>query len=77
MNNTNYTKKKSLKERFLLVIGILFFLLYLAFGLAIIFWKGLPLDMPQNYKLALGIIVIVYAFLRFIRFFQKSENEKD
>jgi len=70
--STNNTPKKSLKERFLLVIGMLFFALYLVFGLAIIFWKGLPLDMPQNYRIALGIILIVYAFLRFIRFFQKS-----
>ncbi len=70
--NPNNPQKKSLKERFLLVIGILFFLLYLTFGLAVIFWKGMPLSMSPNYRIALGIIVIVYAFLRFIRFFQKS-----
>lgn len=69
--NPDINEKKSLKERFLFVIGILFFGLYLSFGLAIIFWKGLPLNMPNNYRIALGIIVIVYAFLRFIRFFQK------
>ena len=71
-DNSNNTKKKSLKERFLLVIGILFFIIYLSFGLAIIFWKEIPLVMPYNYKLALGIIIIIYSFLRFIRFFQKS-----
>ena len=65
-------EKKSLKERFLLVIGIFFFLIYLSFGLAILFWDKLPLKMPQNYRIALGLIIIVYAFLRFIRFFQKS-----
>ena len=70
--NPNNTQKKSLKERFLLVIGILFFMIYLTLGLAIIFWKGLPLDMPLNYRIAFGSIVIIYAFLRFIRFFQKS-----
>ena len=69
--NSNNSQKKSLKERFLLVIGILFFVLYLAFGLAIIFWKRLPLDMPNGYRIAFGSIVIVYAFFRFIRFFQK------
>ena len=72
-DNSNNTKKKSLKERFLLVIGILFFCLYLAFGLAVIFWKDFPLNMSNGYRIALGAIVIVYAFLRFIRFFQKSE----
>ncbi len=73
-NSINNTQKKSLKERFLRIIGMLFFLLYLTFGLAIIFWKGLPLNMPNNYRMAFGILVIVYSFFRFIRFFQKSDS---
>jgi uncharacterized membrane protein (DUF485 family) len=72
-NPENYTQKKSLKERFFLVIGIFFFALYLSFGLAVIFWKDIPLDMPYRYKIALGIIIIIYAFFRFIRFFQKQQ----
>jgi len=70
--NSNKIEKKSLRERFLFVIGIFFFLLYLLVGIAIIFWKDIPLDMSYNYKLALGLVIIVYAFLRFIRFFQKQ-----
>jgi uncharacterized membrane protein (DUF485 family) len=65
-------QKKSLKERFLLVIGILFFLIYLTLGLIIIFWKEIPLLMSHNYRLAFGVILIVYSFLRFIRFFTKE-----
>jgi hypothetical protein len=76
-NYINNFKKKSLKERFLLVIGILFFILYLVFGLAIMFWEKLPLDMPNHYKKALGIILIVYAFLRFLRFFNKDRIQND
>ncbi len=74
MNNfsSNNTSKKSLKERFLLVIGILFFMLYFSFGLAVIFWKELPLSMSQTYRNLFGVLIIGYAFLRFIRFFQKS-----
>ncbi|MBP9792969.1 hypothetical protein EQG63_05390 [Flavobacterium amnicola] len=64
--------KKSLKERFLLVIGVLFFIIYLTMGLAILFWQKLPLPLSQGYRTTLGIAIIVYAFLRFIRFFQKS-----
>jgi uncharacterized membrane protein len=71
-NSNNNVQKKSLKERFLLVIGILFFGIYFVFGLAVLFWEKLPLQMPRNYRIALGIIIIVYAFLRFIRFFQKK-----
>lgn len=67
--------EKSLKERFLLFIGILLFLIYLTFGIALIFWKKLPLDMPFSYRLALGIIMIVYAFLRFLRFFNSNNEE--
>jgi uncharacterized membrane protein (DUF485 family) len=72
-NPENYTQKKSLKERFFLVIGMFFFALYLSFGLAVIFWEEMPLDMPYGYKVALGIIIIIYAFFRFIRFFQKQQ----
>jgi uncharacterized membrane protein (DUF485 family) len=55
-------KKKSLKERFLLVIGILFFLIYLTFGLMVIFWKKLPLNMSDNYRTVLGVVIIGYSF---------------
>ena len=68
-------KKKSLKERFLLVIGILFFLLYLALGLMIIFWKKLPIAMPHNYRIAFGLLLIVYSFIRFIRFFNTNAEQ--
>ncbi|CAM4066570.1 C4-dicarboxylate ABC transporter [Flavobacterium sinopsychrotolerans] len=60
-------QKKSLKERFLLVLGILFFLVYLVLGLFIIFMKEFPIAMDTNYRIAFGIILIVYAFFRFTR----------
>ena len=69
----NY-KKKSLKERFLLFIGILFFLIYLTLGLLIIFWKSLPLRMEYNYRIAFGVLLIVYSFFRFLRFFNKNNE---
>jgi uncharacterized membrane protein (DUF485 family) len=67
-------QKKSLKERFLLVIGILFFLVYLVLGLVIIFWKAFPLSMAPGYRIAFGVILIVYSFLRFLRFFNSNEE---
>ncbi|CAM3922828.1 MULTISPECIES: hypothetical protein [Flavobacterium] len=60
-------KKKSLKERFLLVLGILFFLLYLVLGLFIIFMDNFPLDMSLPYRIAFGVILIAYASFRFFR----------
>ena len=73
----NNFQKKSLKERFLLVIGMMFFLIYLTLGLIIIFWDELPLSMPYNYRVAFGVILILYSFLRFIRFFNKEENNNE
>jgi hypothetical protein len=67
--------KKSLKERFLLFIGILFFLIYLTFGMAFVFWDKLPLRMAFGYRLALGLVMIVYAFIRFLRFFNANSQQ--
>ncbi|MNQ59359.1 hypothetical protein D3C85_735960 [compost metagenome] len=63
----NNIQKKSLKERFLLVLGILFFLIYLMLGLMIMFWKKLPLDMEPKYRYAFGGLLIVYSAVRFLR----------
>jgi uncharacterized membrane protein (DUF485 family) len=60
-------KKKSLRERFLLVLGILFFLAYLVLGLFIIFMNNFPLAMDYNYRIAFGGLLIAYAAFRFVR----------
>ena len=67
-------KEKSLKERFLLVIGLCFFLMYFFLGLILIFWKELPIAMEQKYRVVFGIVLIVYSFFRFIRFFNSSQE---
>lgn len=66
--------EKSLKERFLLVIGLLFFLLYFVLGMIVIFWKNFPILMKPNYRIAFGVILIVYSFLRFLRFFNSNKD---
>ena len=70
----NNIKKKSLKQRFLLVLGILFFLIYLVLGLMIMFWKKLPLDMEPKYRYAFGILLIVYSGIRFLRLFNSNSD---
>lgn len=57
-------QKKSLRERFLLVIGILFFMIYLVLGIIVLFMKDFPMNMPMNYRIAFGVLLIVYAFIR-------------
>lgn len=71
---TRNFRKKSLKERFLLVIGILFFLVYLVLGLIVVFWKNFPLNMQPGYRIAFGVLLIGYSFLRFLRFFQTNKD---
>lgn len=72
-NSTQINEKKSLKERFFLVIGIIFFLVYFAIGLAIIFWKKIPLDMKPSYKIAFGSVLILYSFVRFFRIIKDNK----
>lgn len=66
----NNFRKKSLNERFLLFIGVLFFLIYLTLGLIVIFWEKFPFKMATGYRIAFGLLLIVYALVRFLRFFK-------
>jgi len=80
-NSLHSFKKKSPKERFLFIIGILFFSLYLFMGVMVIFWeiifsRKFPILMASNYRIALGILLIVYSFVRAYRFIN-SDNERD
>ncbi|WP_339920670.1 hypothetical protein [uncultured Flavobacterium sp.] len=65
-------QKKSLKERFLLVLAILFFMFYLVLGLFIIFMKEFPLDMAMGYRIAFGILLIVYSIVRGVRIINEN-----
>lgn len=73
VSRKNYRQQtqKSPVKRFLFVLGLLFFLMYFVLGIMIIFWKELPLPLEYNGRIALGVILIVYSFLRFIRVLQK------
>ncbi|AWH83917.1 hypothetical protein HYN59_01775 [Flavobacterium album] len=70
-------KQKSLQQRFLFVLGIVFFLLYFVLGMMIIFWDELPLSLSHNRRIALGVLLIGYSFLRFIRLIQKNKSNDE
>ncbi|MNE27276.1 hypothetical protein D3C80_1206810 [compost metagenome] len=78
--NTENKAKKSLLERFLLILGFLFFMLYFVMGMGIIFWekfypnKEFPLEMKMNYRIAFGLLLIIYALYRATRFYKKATN---
>jgi hypothetical protein len=60
-------KKKSPQERFLLVIGLLFFIIYVIFGVIIILWKNFPVALQPHWRITLGCVLIAYGFTRIMR----------
>lgn len=62
--------QKSPIQRFLFVLGIVFFLMYFVLGLMLIFWNQIPLSLSYNGRLAMGSLLIAYSFFRFIRLWQ-------
>jgi len=75
-NKSRNQTQKSPQQRFLFVFGLIFFLLYFALGIMVIFWKQLPLQLTSTGRLAFGLLLIGYSFLRFIRLIQKN-NRRD
>ncbi len=59
--------QKSPAKRFLFILGLGMFTLYFVLGIIIMFWKDFPIDMSQGYRIAFGVLLIGYSFLRFVR----------
>ncbi|PWA05720.1 hypothetical protein DB891_16775 [Flavobacterium laiguense] len=70
----NNMKKKSLIERFLLIINVLVFLCYFFLGVMVIFWDKFPFDIKMNYRIALGVVLISYSIVRFFRFINSNKE---
>ena len=66
-------QQKSLFQRFLFVLRLLMFAFYVLAGLMFIIWKDMPVELARNYRIAFGVILIVYSFLRFIRLVQNRD----
>ena len=59
--------QKSPAKRFLFILGLGMFMLYFVLGIIIMFWKEFPIDLSQGYRMAFGVLLIGYSFLRFVR----------
>ena len=66
--------QKSPGKRFLFVLALVLFTLYFVLGLIVIFWKDFPLDLTTGYRIAFGVLLIIYSFFRFSRLL-KRQNE--
>lgn len=77
MFNLNFFQQKSPQQRFLFILGLSMMLLYVVLGLLIIFYfEKLNLDpekFPVTYRVTFGIILIIYAVIRFYRVLGKKE----
>ena len=68
-------KQKSLKRRFLLILGATAFVCVFAFGLMIIFWRRMELPFSNWQRIAIGCLVIIYSILRFSRLLKRDPDE--
>lgn len=66
------TEQKSPARRFLFILGLGMFALYFVLGLTIIFWEDFPIELPLPYRIAFGVLLIVYSFFRFVRLLKQT-----
>ena len=76
-NSTENKEKKSLKERFLLVISLLNFLAFCFLGLLLLFWDKLKLNVPNHLQPIVGCLIIIFGFIRFITQVKRLNNNDD
>ena len=74
MFDLNTFKQKSPQQRFLFILGLVMFAFYFALGVTLIVWNAFPLDIDRTYRILLGVLLIVYAAIRFSRVI-KQDND--
>lgn len=74
-NFINNFKQKSLLQRFLFFIGIVFLILYFVLGCMFIFWKAIPLELSYTRRLLFGVLLIAYSIIRFFRIISIKQEE--
>jgi hypothetical protein len=72
---SNNNEQKSPQRRFLLILGVTVFICVAIFGLMVIFWDRMLPNLPQTQKTLYGVVIIIYAVIRFARIFRKKQNE--
>ncbi|MDB5009100.1 MAG: hypothetical protein JWP45_3493 [Mucilaginibacter sp.] len=72
---SNNNRQKSPQRRFLLILGVIAFISFCTLGLMIIFWDKMLPSFPKTQKILYGILIIVYAVIRFSRLLKKERDE--
>jgi len=71
----NNNRQKSPPRRFLLILGVAAFICFCSLGLMVIFWDRMLQGLPKIQKIGVGLIIIIYAVVRFSRLLRKGQNE--
>ncbi len=67
-------KQKSLKRRFLLILGIVLFVCFCTLGGMVMFWQDMPVNLLPWQRKVFGAMIVLYSVLRFSRLL-KRDNE--
>jgi hypothetical protein len=59
----------------LLILGVTVFIAVCILGLMVIFWDKMLPNIPKSQKIAFGVVIIIYAIIRFARLFRKDHDE--
>lgn len=76
LNKEHQEIQKSPAKRFLFILGLGMFSLYFVLGIIIMLWKDFPIDLSQSYRIAFGVLLIGYSFIRFVRLLRSNEYER-
>ncbi|RZK45600.1 MAG: hypothetical protein EOO97_00810 [Pedobacter sp.] len=76
MSIFEFFKQKSPQQRFLFILGLFMFIVYGVLGVIMIFYPDIfPVPIAQGYRIAFGVLLIVYAAIRFGRLLNKKDDE--
>ena len=79
MFNLNFFKQKSPQQRFLLILGVAMIILFCTIAVIVVFFGDKihldPQKFPQGYRVAFGIVLVIYAAIRFFRILRDNRTE--
>jgi len=78
MFNSNTSRQKSPQQRFLFILGLAMITIFCALAVIVVFFGDLlkldPQKFPQEYRVAFGIVLVVYAVIRFFRIIRDNKE---
>jgi undecaprenyl pyrophosphate phosphatase UppP len=78
MFNLDTFKQKSPQQRFLFILGVAMIIIFFVLAVVIVFFGELinldPQRFPQKYRIAFGVVLVVYAAIRFFRIIRDNKE---